>query len=142
MDSPQSPNAKSVAKLFICDKHSVKRVAVASGQSTRSLAMAHADWQSPKPLAGDHGFEISDKRSAPGNLPTRYFVAISQAEAALAKVSLRSSAIACLAAIDNASSPDSHQSKACVSSGNCACHSHDASSASGKGSKNSGPTLN
>jgi len=50
--------------------------------------------------------------AAPGNLPNRYLVAISQAEAALMKTSFSGSAIAARAASDNAWSPASHHRNA------------------------------
>ena len=50
--------------------------------------------------------------AAPGNLPNRYLVAISQAEAALMKTSFSGSAIAARAASDNAWSPARHHRNA------------------------------
>src|SRR4051794_40830347 len=55
----------------------------------------------------------------PGNLPMRCFVAISQADAALMKMPLASSAIAVRATAESAASPESHQSRAWVSSSSC-----------------------
>jgi hypothetical protein len=54
--------------------------------------------------------------AAPGSLPIRCLVAISQAEAALTRTALAGAAIAACAAGDNRASPASHQSSAWVSS--------------------------
>jgi hypothetical protein len=54
--------------------------------------------------------------AAPGNLPNRYLLEISQAETALTKTSLSGSAIASRAASENARSPASYQRSMWVSS--------------------------
>src|SRR6185312_2894519 len=56
------------------------------------------------------------RKAASGNRPTRCLVAISQVEAALTKTSLAGSPIASRARAGRASSPDSHQTSAWVSS--------------------------
>ena len=83
------------------------------------------------------------KSAAEGSLPRRTFVAISQAEAALTKMTFFVSLMTRRADCDKAELSASHHNNAWVSKRTCNVrYSQQEISSGGNGSKNSGPTRN
>ena len=89
-----------------------------------------------------YSVKFAARSSAPGSLPRRTLVAISQADAALARIVFSGLAITLRTAAEKDGSSMNHQSNAWVSKRKRTAHSQALSSSSGSGSKNSLPTWN
>jgi len=108
-------NENEIIKHGLGDQHTIEWIAMRPRQRARGVSMKYRDRQANETLALDHSDQVVDDWLAPGSLPNRCFVEISQIEAALTKTGSNSSFMASPARTLSFSSPANHQRKACVS---------------------------
>jgi hypothetical protein len=139
-EAERRPPARAIALSYQMRRRSNGSLS-GPGSAPAASPMSKRDREWNESLRVEPGAKISGNRRDTGELADPELGSDPQADAALTKTALLSPPIAARAVRDSAVSPAIHQRKACVSSSRFNVYrSQTASSSSGKGSKNSGPT--